>query len=395
MTQPALAFLPSRNPIQRVNEEVEARLLHAQASTFDKAFHSASTLCERVFSDLKLNVPLPESLADLPAWHLADQNFTALCNTIANMMRTADIPPQALTSLSSTVAERVHLLRAFEQPDVVLDRVVKKVLEVTQTFPREASDIEQGRNPGDVIDPYILAATKTLLYGGDFKRAVGATVAHKALMIIEGLLGHLHEDIIGEMRGNVRAPEPRGFNQEHLDLVENPFPGADIVQPPTHEGQALRFHQVKSKTGSAKGGDGRRLGEQLKRLKEYYQGEVYYDALIGSTLRGHRSMSAVLKAEPSAMVLVGEAAFKALTGSPIGSELLMRVYQTAFTIVAKETKYNADAMSKGIVAVFKKRAEEVGEDYLETILRKVTEGPNEEQDSRLFKKRPTQMTRER
>ena len=102
------------------------------------------------------------------------------------------------------------------------------------------------------MDPYILTATQTLLYAGNFRNAIRATVAHKSLMIIEGLMGHLHEDLIGEMRGNVRAPEPRGFNQELIDPHDNPFPGADIVQPPLHAEGRLRFHQVKSKTGSAK-----------------------------------------------------------------------------------------------------------------------------------------------
>jgi len=35
---------------------------------------------------------------------------------------------------------------------------------------------------------------------------IGATVGHKVLMMIEGLLGHLHEDVLGAMRGNVRVP---------------------------------------------------------------------------------------------------------------------------------------------------------------------------------------------
>ena len=117
------------------------------------------------------------------------------------------------------------------------------------------------------------------------------------------------------------APEPRGVDQETLDPATNPFPGADIVQPPLATGRPLRFHQVKSKTGSAKGGDGRRLGLQLRELTRLYGGEAYYDALIGNTLRGHRSMAGVLKAAPEVVVLVGEAAFRALTGSVAGPRL--------------------------------------------------------------------------
>ena len=55
------------------------------------------------------------------------------------------------------------------------------------------------RNPGDVLKPYILDAGLAMC-AGDFEITVSATVAHKVLMIIEGLLGHLHEDVIRAMR---------------------------------------------------------------------------------------------------------------------------------------------------------------------------------------------------
>ena len=115
-------------------------------------------------------------------------------------------------------------------------------------------------------------------------------------MIIEGLMGYLDEDEIGDMRGNIRAPEPRGFNQELIVPYGNPFPG------------------------SAKGGDGKRIGEQLRQLRKYFAGEVYYDSLIGNTLRGDRSMLGVLSSEPE---VIGPAAFRELTRSSIGPELLL------------------------------------------------------------------------
>ena len=181
-------------------------------------------------------------------------------------------------------------------------------------------------------------------------------------------MGHLHEEVIARMRGNVRAPEPK---QESIDLEDNPFPGADLVQPPRKNGDAIRFHQIKSKTGSAKGGDGRRLGEQLRGLREYYGGEVFYDALIGNTLRGHRSMRGVLGAEPKAIVLVGEAAFEELTYSRIGPELLLRVYTSAFTSVAEQEGYHINSMAKGIVATFQAQADTAGDDFLDQLLAKV------------------------
>ena len=93
-----------------------------------------------------------------------------------------------------------------------------------------------------------------------------ATVAHKALMVIEGLLGHLHEEVLGRMRGNLRAPEPRGESAGTLSLTENPFPGADIVQPPMTAQDSLSFHQVKSKTGSMNSSGGETLAQQMKVL---------------------------------------------------------------------------------------------------------------------------------
>ena len=256
-----------------------------------------------------------------------DRTFGQLTDDFIPMLNDVGMVGRTAWAHAINLAQRTHLVRAFSDPDAVLQRVTAKIQEVVQTFPREAADIERGRNPGDVLDPFILTATQTLLFAGNFQEAIGATVAHKALMIIEGLMGHLHEDVIGMMRGNVRAPEPRGFNQEQIDPHDNPFPGADVVQPPIAVGGALRVHQVKSKTGSAKGGDGKRLGDQLRRLREFYHADVFYDALIGNTLRGHRSMRGVLTSEPQAIVLVGDAAFRELTRSSIGPELLLRVYQ--------------------------------------------------------------------
>ena len=197
-------------------------------------------------------------------------------------------------------------------------------------------------------------------------------------------MGHLHEDVIGEIRGNIRAPEPSGFNQELIDPHDNPFPGADVVQPPTRNGENIRFHQIKSKTGSAKGGDGKRLGDQLRQLRQYYAGEVYYDALIGNTLRGHRSMRGVLSSEPEAVVLVGTAAFSELTRSAVGPELLLSVYQYAFSEAAEQTGYKIDDMASGIVATFHERAEAAGEDFFEALISNSIRSNVDQQDSRTY-----------
>jgi len=379
-----LDFLPARHPINRINPDVLARLEKAQTNLFPRAFANALEFGKRVLDDLKLAVKLPSSLSAKPPTALSDVAFNELLPMYTKLLNAAGITGATATIHAVNLAQRTHLLRAFDAPDVIVARVAEKVTAIANTLPRTAADIERGRNAGDVLDPYILAATQSLLYGGSFQGAIGATVAHKALMIIEGLMGHLHEDVVGEMRGNVRAPEPRGFNQEILDPFENPFPGADVVQPPTEAGERLRVHQVKSKTGTVKGGDGRRLGEQLRQLGQYYHADTFFDALIGNTLRGHRSIAGVVTASPNTVVTVGESAFKELTRSAIGPELLLRVYQNAFTEAAQVTGYNIDAMVTGIFATFQERAGAAGADFLEVVLHDAVGGEPAAQDSRVY-----------
>lgn len=160
-------------------------------------------------------------------------------------------------------------------------------------------------------------------------------------MILEGLMGHLHEDVIGKMRGNVRNPEPRSGNAEIFDFTFNPFPGADVVQPPLFEGDSLRLHQIKSKTGTLNSSGGRRLAEQMRQLRMNYPGaQLYSHSLVGNTLKGHRSMRGMLRVEPNLIVQVGQASFETLTGSGSGAELLVRVYQSAFELAAQRTGYS-------------------------------------------------------
>jgi hypothetical protein len=382
-----LPFLPPNHPLQNCSKVLKDRILRAQTNLVEMEFRSSGELCQRVLEDLRLLVDVPTPLYDEPITNLANAPFGVLLEFSIALLRQAKLPEQAIPLHAVNLAQRLQLIRAFDRADELILRVREKVGRIVKTFPKSAADIQCGRNPGDVLDPYIIAATQTLMYAGNFEQAVAGTVAHKALMIVEGLLGHLHEDVIGEMRGNIRAPEPRGEDQENLSVQDNPFPGADVVQPPYSSSTKLRFHQIKSKTGSAKGGDAKRLGDQLKRLQEFYGGEIYYDALIGTTLRGHRSKMGVESAAPSVVVLVGEAAFKELTRSDVGPQLLLRVYQTAFLEISKESGYNVESMAAGIVSSFRKRVEEQGEGYLELILKDVTGGVPDEQDSRIFNKR--------
>jgi hypothetical protein len=377
-------YLAPESPINNLSEVLKKKLIRAQNNAVEKEFDSAGALAERVLGDTRISVRLPQTLYQQNVRLLSDQKLKELMQFFGDLLRAEGVAPQAVHHNAANLAERLQLVTAFDEPDVVIEDVRRKVEEIVRGFPKNAADIQVGKNPGDVLDPYILAATQSLLFGGDFEPAIEATVAHKALMMIEGLMGHLHEDVIGAMRGNVRVPEPRGVDQETLDPLNNPFPGADVVQPPKVPGETMRFHQLKSKTGSAKGGDGRRLGEQLKRLQNLYGGEIFYHALIGNTLRGHRSRAGVEKAAEGVVVLVGEASFEELTGSKVGPQLLLRLYQSAFTEVAQQTGYRVDTMAAGIVATFKDRSEQEGEGFLEVILDDATAGPRDQQDNRIY-----------
>jgi hypothetical protein len=375
--------VPRNHPLNKLSHPLKSRVAAAQQNALEMEFPDAAALCDRAFSDLKIAIPAPPQLKEQPPASLGDQTSKDLVSFFSDLLAKNGIPAQAISCHAASLSHRVQLLRAYDRPDDVISVTCDKVVEVVGTFPTNAEDIKCGRNPGDVLDPYILGAAQILMCAGDFEQTVSATVAHKVLMIIEGLLGHLHEDVIGAMRGNVRVPEPRGEDQETLNPATNPFPGADIVQPPLTN-RPLQFHQVKSKTGSAKGGDGRRLGIQLTELQKLYGGKAFYDALIGNTLRGHRSMAGVLRAAPDVVVLVGEAAFKELTGSTVGPQLLLRLYQAAFEVAAKQTGYSLQNIVSTIYQAFKQRADEFGEGYLDTVLHDATFGTLAQQDSRQY-----------
>lgn len=377
-------FISANHAFHRLTPALQQRMRAAQDALADPILSDAYSLTSAAFDDVRLALKPPAAWRDHASSEIADLRFADLVQTILELQLREGVPSHIAQLSSIAAAQRVHLLRAFAKPDAVIEKTRVKVQAIVADFPKAAADIECGRNPGDVLDPYILAATQYLVCAGDFQKAISATVAHKALMIIEGLLGHLHEDVIGDMRGNIRVPEPRGEDQHILNFTTNPFPGADVMQPPRSDEDRPRFHQIKSKTGSAKGGDGKRLGDQLKELQAVYDGDIFYDALIGNTLRGHRSKAGVEKAAPDVVVLVGEAAFRSLTGSVVGPELLLRVYQTAFQEVAQITGYDIELMTAAIFKTFAEKAEAAGEGYLEAILHDATGGPEAQQDSRVF-----------
>lgn len=381
-----IEFIPLRHPAHRIGGALRADLIRAQRSIISRAFADAAEFCQRVIADLRIAINVPARLVGEPVEAVANLPLADLQELFGGMLAEAGTPESGIALTATNLARRAQLLRAFDDPDAVLQWATSKVTAIVADLPKSAREIECGRNPGDVLDPYLLAATQALLCEGDFRSAIGATVTHKGLMILEGLMGHLHEEVIGRMRGNVKNPEPRADNAEILDFQLNPFPGADVIQPPIRDGEPLRLHQVKSKTGTLNSSGGKRLAEQMRNLRMAYAGaELYSHSLVGNTLRGHRSMGGMLRAEPALIVMVGDASFRVLTGSENGAELLLRLYQAAFELAAAQTGYSVESMTSTIFETFKERAEEAGEGWLESVLHQSTRGDAHNLDSRTYK----------
>lgn len=291
------------------------------------------------------------------------------------------------TALAGELADQVQLCRAFASPATVLDLVRTKVEDCANNFPRTAAQLKIGKNKGDVLDPFFLAANFELLSNRDLPTTLANAIAHKVLMKIEDMLGNIHQLVLGHIRGNFRVPEPAGGRlgaKETLHPAINPFPGADIGQVPIpSRSQRIRLFQVKNKTGSAKGGDGKRLGDQFRALENTYGADTFYAAVVGNTLVGHRSKGAVLRACPNTAVLVGQAALTELTRAQTGAEMLLRTYQRAFRAVAAAGTYDHTKTVTDIVTTYEAEIEAAGTDFLETCLHEAMSGDPQAMDSRL------------
>jgi hypothetical protein len=220
-----IAHVPKNNPIHTVGEQHRTAITAAQASVLDKQFRTAGEFWNTIGEHLKVKLALPTALQEQLPRAVFDKPAKTLANEFASILRN-QLPAGAVVDRSIELAHRAQLVLAFHDPDAEIQAVTKRVREVVKDFPREPAHLMRGKNPGDVADPYALAA-QLLLCGGTFGRAVETAVAHKAMMIVEGLLGHLHEDVLGAMRGNVRTTEPRKRkgkgSADALDPTTNPF----------------------------------------------------------------------------------------------------------------------------------------------------------------------------
>jgi len=279
-------------------------------------------------------------------------------------------------------------LMMWESPEDVLKIIDQKFAGVIAKMPRHLRDMEEGGGGRDVIDPFIVAFASRLLgerpqLGQDvleneavaiqpegpmaeilpmpdqpreqkllpIRDLLRLLIAHKCLMKIEDLIGKLHEEVLGRAAGAERVPEPSGFrhsngklDKETFHKEHNPFPGADARRG-TDE-----FYQIKNKTGSSKGGDGKRLGQQFELLgREYAGSKRFYIAMLGRTLSGHRSMGAVRREDPDAVILVGLAAFQQLGRHRDTPDIVMELYLEAFERALERNHYDFDQAVEAIV----------------------------------------------
>ena len=242
---------------------------------------------------------------------------------------------------------RAHLQRMllWEDLDAVRAAMTPLFDRVIAGLPRSLADLEQGRGR-DPLDPFIVAFAAPLLGSGSQTELLRALLVHKCMMKLEDLIGNLHQEALGRAAGLERVPEPVGVplpdgkrDKESWHETLNPYPGVDVRRG-TEE-----FYQLKNKTGSAKGGDGARLGRQLRELAARYpDSQRYYASFIGRTLSGHRSMGAVRAADPDAEVLVGLATFQQLGLHRDTADIVMELYLEEFDAALKRNHYDVEAI---------------------------------------------------
>jgi hypothetical protein len=249
-------------------------------------------------------------------------------------------------------AKRLMIFRDVDDAKAAIIPLIKGAI---RTMPRNLAALEASGGGRDILDPFIVAFDLHLLSKGSAEHLLRNLLAHKCLMKMEDLIGHMHEEVLGRAAGKQRIPEPEGVvgpdgrkNKEKWHPQKNPYPGADS------RSEEREFYQIKNKTGSAKGSDGEKLGRQFRTLAEKYpSSKRYYVSVLGKTLAGHRSMGAFLRTDPQAEVLVGLAAFQQLGGHRDTAEIIMDLYRETFETVAKDLDFDFTKILERIVKEWK------------------------------------------
>ena len=123
-----LQFFVSRHPVHRLSVEMKAEFVRAQHSALPVAFPNALSFCERVLGDLKLSIFPPAEWRDMPAAEVADLDLADLVTLFDRMLRAASIPDSARQMHADNLSRRAQLIRAFDNPDAVLEWVTTKVV---------------------------------------------------------------------------------------------------------------------------------------------------------------------------------------------------------------------------------------------------------------------------
>lgn len=308
-------------------------------------------------------------------------NFGQLKEAVALCL--PQLPPEAREPLIETIACNIQRLLIFRDVDEVIAVIKSKFMDVARSFPRSLMELEEAGGGRDLLDPFIVALNARLLSSTTLEDLLRNLVAHKCLMKLEDLIGHLHEEVLGRAAGKQRVDEPKGIqNKEKFDPILNPYPGADARL------EQVEFYQIKNKTGSAKGGDGKRLGEQLRQLGQNYPGSKrFYVAMIGRSLKGHRSMGAVIREDPEAEVLVGLAAFQQLGTHRDTPSIVLDLYLEQFTAVESEIHYDINEIVHSMANQWRDKHGDGEPAY--NLLRDmiVSKDPDEQQSSKYISKR--------
>jgi hypothetical protein len=252
------------------------------------------------------------------------------------------IPDVARPATEAAFLVEIKRLMIFADGDGVKEAIRPYFKRLIDSLPRTLDELEVSGGGRDVLDPFIVAFDQLLLSRNSLPNLLNNLLAHKCLMKLEDLIGHLHQEVLGRARGNDRISEPDGAkgedgkrNKELWHEVLNPYPGADV-----RHGQS-EFYQIKNKTGSAKGSDGEKLGRQFQILSEKYpDSQGFYVSMVGKTLAGHRSMGAFLRTAPNSEVLVGLTAFQQLGGHRDTPNVLLDLYVEVFKEVCDELDFD-------------------------------------------------------
>ena len=163
---PTVLHLPPNHAIHRTSREIQRDLRQAQDSSITAQFANAYEFMGHVAQDLKSTVKPPPQMRERPIAAIADLDLSDLLDVWSEVFdvwsevfQRSGAEPDIIQAQAIAAAERSQLLRAFYSPGSALVWNSDKVAEIIADLPKNADDIRRGRNPGDVLDPYILAAT--------------------------------------------------------------------------------------------------------------------------------------------------------------------------------------------------------------------------------------------